>query len=168
MWTTSWLWGRRNGQHAPGRGPVPGLALTHRIACDPEIGEEANVTYTLPDASTPEQIATAMARVSEAGWYMIRMHNARKIERSRHVREERRRKILAAKQNGTRLSEKMLSQEEVEINTAIAKLEAELAADDLCLQRGAGERIAETIERGRVLDDSAHEAPQTEANGQGG
>ena len=149
---------------AADRRPVPGLAFNHAIPCDPETGEQATVTYTMPSDATPEEIALAMANISEAGWFMARMHNARKVERAGFVRQARVQKISEAKDQGVKLAKDTIEREEKEINTALLGLKAELIADDQCLGRTAQDRMRETLQRGRVLNEPAR---PKELNGQG-
>lgn len=95
---------------------------------DPEASELVQFTYTVDDDATAEQIAEQMARINQAAWLAIAKNNGRKLQRSKLVRDERRAGIIAAKAAGQKVSERPLQQEEAEINTAIVKLEADIAA----------------------------------------
>jgi CheY-like chemotaxis protein len=96
---------------------------------DPDTGESLAHTYRMPGTASEDELFEQASKVHRVNWRMISVRNQRTWMRDFRIKMERKGVLKRMKANGEKVREQDFHAEEVNINTRLAKYEAEIRVD---------------------------------------
>lgn len=103
--------------------------IVHQATVDPELGEALQTAYNLDDGATREEMEARALLCHQVVWRMVRENNHRKYQRVLALKRERERARARAAQGKLKVSQADLLKDEMDLQTAVVKLEADVRAD---------------------------------------
>jgi hypothetical protein len=125
-----------------------GYVLNHQFLLDRETNEGVTMTYNAPEDASALDLAMKMRTVSIACWTVQLANNQRVAERTKVVMAEADARMHEARVGKLKIDEKVLATQRVQQQTQLIMLEAEIAADQLTLEREQAmtpEQLAERV-----------------------
>jgi hypothetical protein len=134
------------------RDPSLDFQATLGANIDADTGESLATSYRLPSTATEDELYGRAAMVHAVLWRMISVRNQRTWMRDTRIKQERKAVLSRMKQAGQKVREQDFHAEEVNINTRLAKYEAEIRVDaemagddpDAVMARLRAEALADT------------------------